>query len=154
MTDHSKTPALDLAEMRRVAEAATPGPWMVSGIRYKLVNYDRAQAHLIGPDGDGVALVLYEEKHHAQHWADAKFVATFDPPTVKALIVRSERADTIAKAAIQASGLVELVEREYARLKPGDLQDYRCLTDFGRGELAMVERLRAALAKLKGQSNG
>jgi hypothetical protein len=77
----------DLTELRRIAEAATPGPWFQ------------------GRDGRHYEsdLDVYSEREpsdtshdiatHIWSVADAAHIATFDPPTVLALLDRLERAE-------------------------------------------------------------
>lgn len=85
--------AVDLDAIEARARAATLGPWQVGGVRESLGvgYYKRAQAHTVGPDGDPVALALYKPEHHAQHWADAQYLATMDPPTTLALVAEMRR---------------------------------------------------------------
>lgn len=73
----------DLTDLRKIAENATPGPWEVDG---------PANA---GPDdtlvlhnNDGGAIAYVQPL-----WDDATHIATFDPPTVLALIDRLEQAE-------------------------------------------------------------
>lgn len=74
----------EIAEMRRLAERATPGAWQVSGVRQRFPI--AGQAHAVGPDGDAVALVFYDPQCHAQHWADAAYIAAANPARVLALV--------------------------------------------------------------------
>ena len=63
------TPADRLAGMRRVAEAATPGPWEAFGAT-PVMAPSRPVCAIWGPDQE----------------YDATHIATFDPPTVLALL--------------------------------------------------------------------
>lgn len=70
--------ALDLGKLREVASAATPGPW------------GRATTDGMGwavHRGEHETVALYADRDDAEH------IATFDPPTVLALIERVERAE-------------------------------------------------------------
>lgn len=85
---------LDLDNLRRVAEAATPGAWDFHD------------------DGEG-GLTVYDSRHgdglfttsgvrafntnSSSHLADCEQVAAFDPPTVLALIDRLEAAEALAR---------------------------------------------------------
>jgi len=77
-----------LAELRRIAEAATPGPW----------------DWLMSKDGQILCLITLETGHnedvittsHINAWLQVKdgakdFIPTFDPPTVLALLDEIER---------------------------------------------------------------
>lgn len=70
----SFAPAVRLAE-GGASLAHTPGPWQVSGIRTRLGG---EPVLTVGPDGYGIALVLYgngsTEQHRAAH-ADARLIA-------------------------------------------------------------------------------
>lgn len=90
MTDLTPTPpALDLAAMTVIANAATEGPWRIysvtdSGGRSAAV--ETAWAH--DEQGEDTELVT--------DWCtpeDAAHIAAFDPPTVLALIARAEAAE-------------------------------------------------------------
>lgn len=64
--------------LRRAAEAATPGPWRVSPV-------ERGNA-LVGGDPE-IGDAPYAEVRTVP---DAEFIATFDPPTVLALLDEME----------------------------------------------------------------
>lgn len=81
--------ALDLDALERVAQAATPGPWITHEM----------DSIFVGNQADGRTSGLWEIVHMsggalgdltddsaAQHRADAAHIAAFDPPTVLALI--------------------------------------------------------------------
>lgn len=74
---------MNLTELKRVAEAATPGPWIAAKYASSIVGLPvvgqlegRAicNAYIGGPESDG----------------NARHIATFDPPTVLAMIARIE----------------------------------------------------------------
>lgn len=50
----------------------TPGPWQVSGIRQ---SSDKYKGHMVGPDGDGVVVVPYNDKDHIECLANARLIA-------------------------------------------------------------------------------
>lgn len=106
---------INQTKLRALAEKATPGPWSVSGMRMNLARLRGGEAHSVGPDGDAVALVFYEAKHHAQHWADARFIAAVNPAAVLALL--NER-DALARAYEDEAGNVTQLIHEN-----GELQD-------------------------------
>ncbi len=56
----------------------TPGPWQMSGCRYKWRHPDHDQvldSHAVGPDSDPVCLVFYTSKYHAEQLANARLIA-------------------------------------------------------------------------------
>lgn len=75
---------LDVVELRRIAEAATPGPWGADCCRAANMVY--ANGGHIGVDATEV---------------DAQHIAAFDPPTVLALLDRLERAEAAATPATE-----------------------------------------------------
>jgi hypothetical protein len=61
-----------------MSAAHTPGPWQVSGVRYKWrdAHSDRLlDSHQVGPDGNGIALVPYDPNSHREAMADARLIA-------------------------------------------------------------------------------
>ena len=92
---------MTLDEMKRVAEAATPGPWQhdIS----ERGNWDRVWLP---------AWTQGEQRHiEASHDVsrardDAAFIATFDPPTVRALLAVVEAAKDHAGENLVARPLV------------------------------------------------
>lgn len=79
----------DLNEWRKVAEAATPGPWMEFHENGTPGEYEA----FICPPATGAHLVKYAPMD--QRDKDALHIATFDPPTVLALLSRLEQAEAI-----------------------------------------------------------
>lgn len=55
-----------------VRKTFTPGPWQVSGVRQKS---DKYEGHMVGPDGDGVVLVPYNDNDHIECLANARLIA-------------------------------------------------------------------------------
>lgn len=86
MTEH-----IDVSKLREVAEAATPGPWATEkkpGGRQNVMEPKRVYSETvreIAEFADDVADTIDA--------ADAEYIATFDPPTVLALLDRLERAE-------------------------------------------------------------
>lgn len=85
---------LDYPELRRIAEAATPGPWEVlacdSGVSYRALNASVITAR----SGDEVAVADWVGEYddpHAGEGCDARHIAAFDPPTALALLDDVER---------------------------------------------------------------
>lgn len=87
------TVQLDLAALRKVAEAATPGPWRVddegySGGSWVAYLTDGLETGPIVMAGPGVG-----SHHFTRH--DAEHIATFDPPTVIALLDEIKRLQAL-----------------------------------------------------------
>src|SRR5690606_27092847 len=81
-----------IAELRRIAEAATPGPWGVNPWR-AVVDEMETLTPICG------MLWPTELRTEEQTLANAQHIATFDPPTVLALLdeielLRRERGET------------------------------------------------------------
>jgi hypothetical protein len=72
---------LNLTELREIAVAATDGPWNLHTLRTDETHDIR------GSIDDEANIVIYAECEDA----DADHIATFDPPTVLALIDEVER---------------------------------------------------------------
>src|SRR5690349_19793113 len=89
---------LDYVALRKVAEAATPGPWDSDT---KTEDGKTLVCH-------GLSLVV--GTHVA---ADADHIATFDPPTVLRLLDLAQRAD-VAQAQVAAAGKALDAVTEYA----------------------------------------
>lgn len=83
--------SIDTEALRRIAEAATPGPW---GCRW-----EDAEEFWFG-QGYWTAgrFVIGGDERDAEAKADAAHVATFDPPTVLALLDRIDHIDRLVEA--------------------------------------------------------
>ncbi|WJZ27846.1 hypothetical protein MOMMJLID_CDS0038 [Arthrobacter phage 1191A] len=77
----------DLTNLRKIAEAATPGPWVYGDNRDGLGN----KLHPAKFPGkyNPIADFEYTEDEDAEH------IATFDPPAVLALLARLEQAEAV-----------------------------------------------------------
>ena len=82
---------LNLTKLRKIAEAATPGPWNLHTLRTDETHDIR------GSIDDEANIVIYAECEDA----DAAHVATFDPPTVLALIDEVEQLRAVAEAKVE-----------------------------------------------------
>lgn len=74
---------INLDTLRKIAEQATPGPWEIDNLDRVVRTPDRGIVH-----DDSCA--------GSEEWSantDAPFIATFDPPTVLALLSRLEQAE-------------------------------------------------------------
>jgi len=83
----------NLDQLRQAAERATPGPWAV---------YDRGIGYEVH-DANGYELNGGMRETFTE--ADATHIATFDPPTVLALIDRVEAAEQAVERAKAADAL-------------------------------------------------
>lgn len=81
-------------ELRRVAEEATPGPWVAEPGREDLGPLTRWFVQGVGPNWGDVC-----EMHNLNRDANARFIATFDPPFVLSLLDRVERLEELLGAA-------------------------------------------------------
>lgn len=93
-----KAPVADdqmIAEMRKVAEDATPGPWIRSGVRYKFAG--KVDCLTVGPDKAGAPKALFPigttHNEHAEAIRDADYLRTFSPESVLAILNRLEAAE-------------------------------------------------------------
>lgn len=78
------TPPLDLPALREAANAATQSNWTSYGYRVETV--PEFDLHRFDVMGEMVAECDLREE-------DARHIATFDPPTVLALLARAEAAE-------------------------------------------------------------
>ena len=149
---------MELKELRKIAESATPGPWT---LEYE--NSDDWEAGI--NDGDYPHTIHGPRNCSFDNWTDkskiqdylnrvteisemvdedAEFIATFDPPTVLALITRLEQAgqavarvrelavkdtDALLRMNIRSDGLY--LSQEILRALDGDT---RRLADQGLGD--------------------
>jgi hypothetical protein len=96
---------VDVARLREVAEqteGSTPGPWTCYG------------DHLVWPSIKGPASNDAICGFNEDHQDAASFVATFDPPTVLALLARLEAAESARDEALAAVERVVAAMREAA----------------------------------------
>lgn len=94
----------DLTRMKAVAEAATPGPW-----RFGVMSFDHPFVYAAGL---AVAHPHLDDDEPARAAGIADHIATFDPPTVLALIAEVQRARAEGAAEVRAA--VEALANEWA----------------------------------------
>lgn len=84
----------ELNELRKVAEQATPGPWTVMDVNDPGEGVNFIDVHQDGKSWEVVSRRL-PDRHddRDQMSADATHIATFDPPTVLALLSCLEQAE-------------------------------------------------------------
>lgn len=85
-----------LSKLRELAMAATPGPWFVSGVRYRMNGaewqnvgrYDEALKR-----DENIAAVGYDPRTHLGY-ADAQYIAACSPDALLRLLAEYERMRT------------------------------------------------------------
>lgn len=87
---------IDLAELRRVALAATPGSWLRYVSRKFPPKWSKVIAH--GASTDDICK-LFGELGSENHINDSEFISQFNPTTALELIERLERAERVVEAA-------------------------------------------------------
>lgn len=109
---------LDLDALEKIAKAATPGPWTCEKPRVEQTSgfpagvaiaatYGRQMIYASPPGGSFPA-------------ADQRHIATFDPPTVRALIEAARERDHLRNEVDQTDGVLlraQLAELENATLR-------------------------------------
>ena len=72
-------------------DAHTPGPWQRSGVRQSITDF---KGHAVGPDGDPVVVVPYNEKQHSECLANASLIAA--APELLAALRKASQLASIA----------------------------------------------------------
>lgn len=80
---------INLDTLRKIAEAATPGPWETLGGQGPFGTH--AVCHRM--EQGTLVEIAYRDAHFDK--ANATHIATFDPPAVLALLSRLEQAEAI-----------------------------------------------------------
>lgn len=104
MTAPDATAAVDVAALRAVAEAATPGPWVRSGSSIE-TDHECSPNHDCWPVADAYTATYPRDLNRA----DAEHIATFDPPTVLTLLALAEQHAALVEA-------VRGLRREWERI--------------------------------------
>lgn len=116
MTDASE--GIDLDELRRRAEAATPGPWEHA------LSVDRSRRLVLAYSGsfDEVRVAVVPDR------SDAAYIAATDPETVLALIERAvmlrESLDFFEAEAKEQKARAESAERRIERVEDFIIRHY------------------------------
>ena len=131
----------DLSALKAIADAATEGPWEQDG-REGLTHRVFAHSRMLATDVDIAECGWGVE-------ADARFIATFDPPTVKALLAVVEAAEDLLD--VFNGEADDLASCSYFRGEGacgfGCRDEPSCMTDIPEGGWPS-SRLSAALAAL------
>jgi hypothetical protein len=135
---------IDTAELKRLAEGATPGPWEVHGDTSDYVVSRAPVSHC----GDGNVICAEPDlimEASREHWpANAAFIAAANPTVVLSLLTKLEAAERLVEALEPFVGLTELPERwsDDSVLARGDYEKLK---------VGHFRALSAALAKAKGE---
>lgn len=89
---------MNLTELQRLAEAATPGPWYVDQDARPGMEWNRAIA--TDPDGNRwiCAMMHSDGKHPARDEATASYISSLSPDVVLWLIAIARAAAYVAKS--------------------------------------------------------
>lgn len=134
-----------LSELRRIAEAATPGPWWVDGWEARTKDGDRFIAS-IAPAFQGASpdASCWEVDANIQH------IAAFDPPTVLALLDEIERLRRERETLLSLLRQVDVVMDGAAMMGVGSIMAPRYRDDWA----VVHTRVREHLALLDGEKGG
>lgn len=127
----------NLDNLSKIAEAATPGPWEM---REENPQMDGRNFTLRVRDQAGIRM----STHCYGFNGDPEFIATFDPPTVLALLSRLEQAEQAVARVREA--IKDAPTSDPTRGFAGPPDDYPDIEHFiGNGEWSVAERVRNAL---------
>ena len=84
---------MELNELRKTAEAATPGPWEARQHNELPGKYVAGPRYRPNDIGRGLIALMQPVFWHEESAANAEFIATFNPETVLALLSRLEHAE-------------------------------------------------------------
>lgn len=122
-----------MTELRRLAEAATPGPWTSGGLPIGDGPLPQA-AYVFGPDGDSFVDVQWNPGRNNDQYADAAYIAAANP---KAILELLDERDRLREALDKG---LDLVERSLAEPDDGGLYDW-----LSENAATFVDAARAAL---------
>lgn len=126
----------DLTNLRKIAEAATPGPWETLGGQGPFGTH--AVCHRM--EQGTLVEIAYRDAHFDK--ANAVHIATFDPPTVLDLITRLEQAEENLESALEANKhWAHRSSRERSELFKAELRAEQAVADYEATTLA-VQRVR------------
>lgn len=118
--EETPMPELDLDALTAVAEAGTPGPWDLH-----MVQPDMGGRHQYGlrstgrgPERAIIGATFRAEARNASH------IATFDPPTVLALIAEAREAERLREG-LRRMLTAPSAMRDNGLMLPGDRETYR-----------------------------
>jgi hypothetical protein len=113
---------MDDADLKRVAEAATPGPWVAQGRYLGTPNHMSFVAECRDQNGNWTTDRMSK--------ANATFIATFDPPTVLSLLSRLSAAE--ARVGVLEAALRALVDAIDYREDEHNRRSYAIITSMPR----------------------
>ena len=128
----------NLDNLRKIAEAANPGPWETLGGQGPFGTH--AVCHRM--EQGTLVEIAYRDAHFDK--ANAVHIATFDPPTVLALLTRLEQAEQqVARVRDVIKGAPTVDPLRGFADPPDDWPDDTDFTSYG--EWIMANRVREAL---------
>lgn len=143
------TQELDLKELRKVAEAATPGTWVLDGFAEGgcsegcCEEYTRLSVYSVTNQGEVVASEVRAQRN-------ADYFDAFDPPTVLALLTQLEQAE--AQVARVRTALTEVQGRGERISTMNNSGSIRSQERAARGN-GYLEATRLAFCALDGGPN-
>lgn len=131
------TQELDLKVLRKVAEAATPGPWVPVPAKRDSGGYEPFYA--VKVEGRLLPITYARQDWEGFGNGSTKFnathIATFDPPTVLALLSRLEQAESavsrVEKLLADSEEIEAMMPDQYDRIWISSVR--RALNGDGRG---------------------
>ncbi|GAA2941203.1 ead/Ea22-like family protein [Glutamicibacter bergerei] len=123
----------DLTNLRKTAEAATPGPWEAKQTPIHTPSGEGGDYYVSCPTGIDVASTVGSS--YEQEEPDALHIATFDPPTALSLITRLEQAEAavarVRELALESQAEVAQMNMPNIRTLSGEI--LRALDGDNRG---------------------
>lgn len=124
---------INLDTLRKIAEAATPGPWTEFHENGTPGEYEAFNC----PPATGAMLVNYAPME--QRAKDSRYIATFDPPTVLALITELEtyrsRLDAMRRQRDGYRNQLRKTEQQIQRVREIAKADLKCPCCSGYEEI-------------------
>ena len=153
MTENTRHETPDVAELRRLAEAATPGPWYLDG-PWWYGDDDSAYCISTAEDAGRIAVTIAPPRYifggeREVRDANARFIAAANPATVLALLDAAAERDALAakvervRALHKSSGDAET--QGYTGLEYGYISPY-CMGEVASDEYGVTwpcETIRA-----------
>ena len=127
----------DIAKLKALAEAATPGPWTTSGAT-SVIKGDRFMFVIKDDVGEISRLPLPDKqgKGYAPTICDLRFIAAANPMKVLSLIARAEAAEEERDEALKPATEIEI---EYADDEEGHMDCTIVYNEISHGNFAYTE---------------
>lgn len=146
---------IDLNELRRLAKAATPGPWMIDyvGVGFEVAAGESVIAQSQQVQGD---------RHHKARKANATFIAAANPAAITELLDRLEAAESDGLEQARLNGMggereaallarLEAAEKERDKLRAEAIYWKEQKEPGAAGWRAIAWRLRAKIERMERQ---